>query len=117
MGVFDKVKQGMADAGTKAKILVEVNRLTLQISQKEKEIDETFKNIGKSVFEAIQNNRLPDMEKEITPLCSMVLSNRDEIAQLEAQIKEVRNEKKCVQCSQSVTLDTKFCSNCGYKFQ
>ncbi|GAB6992330.1 hypothetical protein [Paenibacillus pini] len=47
MSFFDKLKSGVTEAGNKAKNAVEINRLKMQNSSKQKEIEHSYQQIGK----------------------------------------------------------------------
>lgn len=49
MSFLDKLKSGVSEAGTKAKILVEINRLKLINVGKQNEISGLYKEIGEKV--------------------------------------------------------------------
>lgn len=54
MDFFDKLKAGVAEAGSKAKTVVEVNRLKMQNNTLQGQIDQQYQEMGKRVFEAAQ---------------------------------------------------------------
>lgn len=56
---FDKFKAGVSDAGNKAKILVEVNKLKLQNSGKKSDINEQLLEIGKVVYGVAEAGQWP----------------------------------------------------------
>ncbi len=115
MAFLDIVKKGVSDAGTKAKNLVESNRLKMQITQKEKDIDEIFRNIGRIIFQSSQNKDLPDIEETVKGYCKDVLKAKHEILSFEESINQLNDEKLCV-CGKTVPKDTCFCSFCGNQF-
>lgn len=117
MKFFDKLKQGANGAGGKAKGIIEVNKLKIQVSQKTKEIDETLQNIGKTVFDLYQKKNMDELLNLVEAQLQFCIDKKEEIKSLEIKIKELINEKDCPECSKVVPLETKFCSSCGYRFE
>jgi hypothetical protein len=116
MTFFDKMKKGVHGAGAKAKTMVEVNRLKMQISQKEKEVIELYARIGELVFSAVQKNDYPAAEPAVKTHCQDIIEKREEIAKIYLALKEINNEKECT-CGRTVAIDVKFCPACGAKFE
>ncbi|MBC8079071.1 MAG: zinc ribbon domain-containing protein, partial [Gorillibacterium sp.] len=73
MSFFDKLKSGVTDAGNKAKLAVEVNRLKLQNHSKQKEIDQNFQKIGKQVFLSLTGRTVDFQEEQIRPFVDRTL--------------------------------------------
>ncbi|GGF81162.1 hypothetical protein GCM10010912_27830 [Paenibacillus albidus] len=59
MSFLDKFKAGVAEAGNKAKTMVEINRLKLQNHNKQQEIDQEYQTMGKLLFEAAVSGAEP----------------------------------------------------------
>lgn len=114
--LFDKFKKGVSDASNKAKTIVDVNKIKMQVSQKEKEIEVEYKGIGEIVFNAFKNDNSENIDELIQDKCNIILAKQEEIRQLNQKIGELNNEKECV-CGRLVPIDTKFCPSCGHKFE
>lgn len=114
--LFDKFKKGVSDAGNKAKTMVDINKIKMQISQKSKEIMVEYKNIGEIVYKSFREDTLENIGELIQDRCRMIIEREEEIRQLNQKIEEISNEKECV-CGKIVPLDTTFCPSCGYKFE
>ncbi len=115
MSFFDKIKKGVSEAGQKAKITVEVNRLKLQISAKRRDIETKYKLMGEAYFQAHMQGSTEGLEPELQAYSEDVIRLLEDIAEMQARIKDISNEKSCA-CGKVVTLDTKFCPNCGHQF-
>ncbi|WP_314587594.1 zinc ribbon domain-containing protein [Paenibacillus terrigena] len=116
MSFLDKFKKGVAEAGTLAKVTVEVNRLKLQISNKRKEIQEYYLKIGEAMFQIRQEEGSEAKLTSIDEWCAQILSIQADMKDLELKIKELSNEKTC-SCGKVLPLDAKFCVSCGHKFE
>ncbi|MFC4809842.1 double zinc ribbon domain-containing protein [Paenibacillus sp. GCM10023250] len=112
MSFFDKVKQGASDAAKKAQQTVEITKLKAQISGKEKDIEKLCLQIGEAVYRGHQAGDIAGTEAEVTELCRQADELHTEIKVIEERIKWTRNEKTCA-CGKVVTLDTRFCPDCG----
>ena len=117
MGIFDKIKQGATKAADMAQQTVEVTRLNSQISTKRKEIDKCLAQMGQFVFDAYQDHDLTAAEPQIHALSQEILNLQREIVSLEMKISEIKNEKHCPGCSNTVPYASKFCNGCGHRFE
>ncbi|MVO99893.1 zinc ribbon domain-containing protein [Paenibacillus lutrae] len=114
-GFIGKIKQGAAEAGKRAQQTIEVNRLKLQIAAKQKDMQKLYTQIGEIVYEAYKHeDPYPD---------SQVAAVTGDLSTLDAEIKAMRDrmyslydEKSC-ECGHVVAIDTRFCPNCGRKFE
>lgn len=115
MSFFDKLKSGVAEAGNKAKIAVEVNRLKMQNSTKQKEIDHEYQQIGKMVFDSLKREEGVCGPEQLQPMVERILQLQDEIQLNQHQINVISDEKKCA-CGHTVPLAARFCPECGHQF-
>ncbi|MCJ8011780.1 zinc ribbon domain-containing protein [Paenibacillus sp. KQZ6P-2] len=114
MSFFDKLKSGVAEAGNKAKVAVEVNRLKMQNSTKQKEIDQEYQHIGKMVFDSLSQESMCSAE-QLQPMVERIVQLQDEIQLNQHQINVISDEKKCV-CGHVVPIAARFCPECGHQF-
>lgn len=115
-GFFDKLKQGAVEAGKKTQVTVEINRLKLQISTKEKDISKVYTSIGEMVYEAMQQENLEEIYPQVLSRCQEISAKKEEIQQISEKVRLLRDEKMCPACDKVAKLDTKFCSGCGHHF-
>ncbi|MGF7048457.1 hypothetical protein J2T13_002965 [Paenibacillus sp. DS2015] len=115
MSFFDKLKSGVSEAGNKAKVAVEVNRLKMQNSSKHREIERQYQEIGRSVFVALTTEDETINLEELHPYIQQILTLQDEIQRNQAQMGSAGDEKQCV-CGERMALETRFCSACGHQF-
>jgi hypothetical protein len=115
MSFLNKMKSGISDAGNKAKVMVEVNKLRLHNSGKQKEIEKQFQEIGNIVFLTSVGRELGNSNGDFQTNIDEILRLEREIEENRKQIKTLANEKDCV-CGKPAPLDAKFCSSCGATF-
>lgn len=122
MSFFDKMKKGVADAGSKAKTLVEVNKLRLNIQSLEAEMDERYKKIGQLLYAATSDeiDSEPTLDQEakeaLLQFCKEIRSRQAEVAELNKRILELNNLKPCAKCGRVNQAHIKFCPDCGHEF-
>lgn len=117
MKLFSNLKKGASEASEKAKVMIEINKLKIQISQNQKEIDEEFKKIGQTVFELFKAEEMTELSVELKDSCNICINKQEKIKELELEIRELNNEKDCPKCGHVVKLDIKFCPSCGHMFE
>jgi len=115
MSFMDKVKSGFSEAGSKAKVVVEVNKLKLNNGNKQKEIEKLYQNIGHLFFQKAVG-RLPEVAESVyQSVIAEIVRLENEIEENKKQIKALTNEKDCV-CGKPAPLDARFCPSCGHTF-
>lgn len=114
MSFFNKLKQGMSDAGAKAKTMMEVNKLRQQVSSKQQDINTLYQKMGQHLYKQYEEQQLA-IDEEILASCADILRIDQEIAELEVEIRALNGEKKCI-CGQVVPIETRFCPACGHQF-
>ncbi|KKO51290.1 zinc ribbon domain-containing protein [Paenibacillus sp. DMB20] len=117
MSFMDKFKAGVAEAGSKAKTMVEINKLKLQNSGKKNEMNEQFQEIGKVVFEAVESGMWPPERERLETYIEQLSRLKWEIEQNELQIKNLTDVKTCKSCGQQAAIQDRYCSVCGYTFE
>lgn len=115
-GFFDKLKQGVSETGKQAKIAVETNRLKMQINMKQKEIDAKYTQVGKLVYQSYKNDDYSSIKDDLEQIYQEIMSFEAEIELINNKILEVKDTKECV-CGNMVPSETRFCPQCGYKFE
>lgn len=115
MSFMDKVKTGFSEAGSKAKMMVEVNKLKMQSSGKQKEIEKHYQEIGQLIFQAAME-RIPEGQAvDYQVNIDAIVQLEGEIQDIKRQLKALTKEKECV-CGKAAPLDARFCPACGYTF-
>lgn len=112
---FDKIKQSAQEASKKAQITVEVNRLKMQISSLNKEINRIYAVIGEAVYRQIGEGNDRTLPEACVDWARDIDAKLQEIAEIEAKIHELRDELICGSCGHVNPRESKFCSGCGSK--
>ncbi len=90
MGLFDNVAKKVGtvagEAGSKAKDLAGLAKLSAEVSSKEKEIEKVFTAIGRSMYENHKDAAPDDIKDVISTIDSLYA----EIESLQEQIKELK---------------------------
>ena len=90
MGIFDditkKVGTVAGEAGSKAKDLAGLAKLSAEIGSKERAIEKAYTAIGKSIYEKHKDTAPEDIAEIISAIDSM----RSEIDELQEQIQELK---------------------------
>lgn len=116
MSFLDKLKIGVSEAGNKAKILVEQNKLRLANVTKQAQIERLQKEIGIIV------TNLHFEGKAFSPeVCHKQLEDisilKVEIEQNEHEIEMLNEEKECKQCGKESPVLAKVCVHCQAEFE
>lgn len=114
MAFFDKVKQGLDAASKKTSEVIEVQKLNSSIRSEKNEIDEIFRQIGKSSFERYGANGTGD--EDFIGFFQSIQQRMVTITDLEQKLDEVRNLKECPSCKFEQPREVLFCSKCGFRF-
>lgn len=115
MSFFDKLKHGVSEAGNKAKVLVEQNKLKLANVSKQSQIDKLHKEIGSKLTElhfAGQPINIELFSQQIEAISILKI----EIEQNEQEIAALEEEKVCKQCGKENAMLAKICVHCNVPF-
>ena len=95
--------------------LIEETKLRIAISDKETDIDEIYEEMGKAVYNAYKSGE--DVGKEFTKQSKKIDKLNEEINEMNKKILYNKNLRKCESCGETISLESKFCTNCGEKQQ
>jgi len=113
MSIFDeigkKITQTGQSAATKTKGLAETVKLNGMISEEEKNIENTFYQLGKSYYQAYRENP----NQLFINFIDKINAARANIAIYSEQIKQIKGIKSCQNCGTDVTYGASFCGSCG----
>ncbi len=115
MGFFDDISKKMNETknsfvATTGKIERE-NKLKKDISNNEVTIQNTYNEIGKKVYESVDNiNDINEyLHEKKNYIDSLIASNAD----MKKEILVLNNKKICSNCSAEIDLEATFCPQCG----
>jgi RNA polymerase subunit RPABC4/transcription elongation factor Spt4 len=115
MNLFQKLKVGANKATDYAQQTMKTSKINTQIAGIKREIERNNTQIGHAVYEAYKANDLTMAEEVVRLFSDNNLALEVEIAELEHEIEVIKNEKMC-ECGRKVTIDARFCPNCGKRF-
>ncbi len=108
--VLSNFKKAGEAAAQKAADFVERSKITLEITGKESEINELFKELGKATYEAKKNN-VQGMTPEA--LIAIIDGKMDEIEELKTKRME-KSDPVCPSCGKDIEdFSHDFCPRCG----
>ena len=115
MDFFQKLKDGANKAADMAQQTVEVAKLNMNISGKQKEVEQHLAGIGRVVLKDYKAGAISTEKSEITRLCNAILALETDISAVRDKIAGVKNLEIC-KCGAEAKLDAKFCLQCGNRF-
>ncbi|MCR8655818.1 zinc ribbon domain-containing protein [Paenibacillus endoradicis] len=115
MSLIDKIKSGVSEAGHKAKIVVEVNKLRIINVSKQSEINSLYKQIGEKVSQFVDQNISLEPSLFASELEQIDIL-KFEIEQNILQIHNLNDEKSCPHCHHDNAFDARECAQCHAPF-
>ncbi len=110
----EKITITARGARQKGEAIVEITKLRAAISEKEGEINKTLRTMGETLYEAYKTGE--ETYASIPESCAALDDLYEEVEDLAARIKALRNVKECPVCKKEMDKDAVFCSVCGAKF-
>ncbi|UYO02157.1 double zinc ribbon domain-containing protein [Paenibacillus sp. PSB04] len=112
---FNKIKQGVSDAGKKAQNTVESTTLKFQAAAKEKEIEKNYTEIGRIVHQSLEKPDGTIPSAEIQKYREAIFALEEEVEELQRKIQHLQNLKECG-CGKMLPADATYCPFCGQQF-
>ncbi|OXM13682.1 zinc ribbon domain-containing protein [Paenibacillus herberti] len=116
MSIFDKMKQGAAEAAKAAQQTMETARLKSQVALRQRDISRYKKEIGEAVFTAYMKDNITGSHDKAFQLCQQIVAAEGQITQLEGQIRRLKALKACSACGREADHQAHFCRDCGAAF-
>ncbi len=123
--VLDKIKTqaGKAKDGAvkitktvidKTNNVVNQTKLRFALGETNNKITDVYAEIGKDIYKAYRSGM--DLASDETQAkCEKIDSLREELAELKAQLAELRDCVECPRCGEYNNTEHKYCSKCGEK--
>ena len=100
----------VADKSGKA---IEDAKLKLSIAEKEDEIEEIYKEMGRAVYDSYKSGE--DVGKAFTKDSKAIDKKLTEIDEMNKKILYNKSLRTCEKCKEIISLESAFCPNCGAK--
>lgn len=116
MEIFDKI--GDAASKTykftteKTSKIAKETKLKMKINEYKGDIKDLYLDIGENVYENILNHKELEMN-EIEEKCNQITEITEKIAEANSEILKLNEKRKCSKCAKEISLNAKFCPNCG----
>lgn len=113
MDFINKAIDSLATVGKevsqKATDVSAIAKATLQMKEKEKQLQNTLKALGTVLY-----TQKKDVAEELFPeLTELIQILDEELTELKEHVAALKGKKACPECGKDVADDAKFCSNCG----
>lgn len=109
----DKAKEGLMAFGSsvasKSKEIMETAKLNTQKSQKQKEMDEAYQQLGEMAY---AKGRL---RGDMAEVAARIKALYGELQQIEVAINCAQSTKECKECGNKCNVGDNYCSQCGTK--
>ncbi len=113
MSFFDDLSKSLEKTGrtvaNKATGLVDSTKLSHQISQEERAMDETYRQIGIAYFDLFGK----DPAEQLAPMCDEIRRKLELLATLRQQEIAARGKRLCQNCGSECDLYQPFCYSCN----
>ncbi|MCC8150257.1 MAG: zinc-ribbon domain-containing protein [Lachnospiraceae bacterium] len=111
-GLGKKIQKTGQDALEKTKGAAETARLNAAISDLEKEINNTFADLGRSYY----NKHAQSIEdQEFLPYFRKIEDRMEQIQRNRNKIRALKGLTKCIHCGQDIEINAVFCNHCGQR--
>lgn len=119
MEFFDKLGKKASEAykvtADKTGKLAKEAKLRMKMNELKSEINDIYKDIGKTVYENYVREEKQDISKDLDEKCTKINCLSDEIESYLKECLELKDRKKCPNCYVQIDKDVKFCPECGAK--
>lgn len=113
MAFFDELGKKISQAGQtvaqKTKELADITKINSAVSDEERKIDDSYREIGKLYVSLHAEN--PDVD--FAALIAGIHEAESKIAEYKQQIKDIKGVVCCEKCGAEISNSAAFCSVCG----
>lgn len=110
-GAYRRVAETAKVVGQKTASAAETARINSKIAAINEETGKVYTQIGKEYYKAYRQGAPMDL----SALCACVDEFLKQIDQLNVQLEDMSDEKRCPSCGAKQSKDIKFCPECGAK--
>ena len=115
--ISQKVGDGVVDTykviADKSGKMFEGAKIKMAISDKEEEIENIFKEIGKGVYETYKNGK--DDDKDLTKECKKIDKIYQELDEMNKEYLASKDLRTCSKCLEIIPIGSSYCEKCGQK--
>ena len=119
MEFFDKLGKKASEAykitADKTGKIAKETKMKLKINDLKSQVNDIYEEIGKKVYEKHKREEEISIEKDLEEECIKIDVISDEIDNLLKQCLELKDKKQCQNCYKQISIEDKYCSNCGAK--
>ncbi|SKA88896.1 zinc-ribbon domain-containing protein [Clostridium sp. USBA 49] len=105
------IEDGASNAALKSSNFVEISKLNIAISSKEKRIQEIYIKIGEKIYKDFKEGKINN--KNIIDKCKEIEEIEKEISSLKKKILKIKDKKNCKNCGLEIDKNAEFCPKCG----
>lgn len=113
MAFFEQIGKKITDAGQgmaqSSKNAMDISRLNSLISDKKKQIAQSYSALGEAYFAAHRDDPSPEFSEHVTAIKGLFA----DIEKAENDIKMIRGVVQCPTCGADILIGSAFCSACG----
>ena len=117
MEFFDKLTKKASEtykgAAEKTSKLAKETKLKIKINENKTKIEHLYSEIGKKVYQEHSSSQEINLGEEISNECIQIDNLVSEIESFHEEIRNLSNEKACINCKEIINKEAKFCPKCG----
>lgn len=105
------LENGAQNIGYKSGQILEVSKINMTISSKEKEIEEIYIEMGKKLYKDYKADKL--LDKSLAEKCEEIAKIERNIASMKKKVLKLKDKKLCKKCGYEMERNAAFCPKCG----
>lgn len=119
MDIIDKIKEMGSEAykftQESTSRIAKETKLKMKISQNKAKIEEYYEEIGKQIYKDHMCEEETDAKEKIDEILSQIDNLSNEIKDVQMELLNLKDKKKCENCGNEIDIEAKYCSECGTK--
>jgi hypothetical protein len=105
------LEEGASNVAVKSGSLLELSKLSIDISSEEKVIREIYEKIGEKIYKDYTENKITD--KNLIDKCEEIEHIKKNISSLKKKVIKLKDKKLCKKCGAEMDKKDMFCPKCG----